>query len=287
MKNKIPKREDVMNEYLHYFYTSNKKSIRATRDYLVSLNIKIENLMVDVDYSQDVIKELVKELKNTEYKMTKAQMEDYIKKVIRKPEIANPVRAMRVMKPLKNGLGITKGSLRQMMFGCGTCPHFKRMSCPHGGKHPEGGCAKRYLMYDQYISVCRGPIIPQMEEHLGELKLRAFEIAEVDAQSFTKNKDGSINNIKIPRPSGEWFAIQKLILELEDKIQKAKYGTKIKVEKEITVKDITRKFYQTNSQDIDADKIIDAEFEDLKKGDASGNESRGYASTSSQGNNNQ
>ena len=280
MKNKIPEREDVINEYLHYFYNSNSKRIRAARDYLTSLGIKIEDLMIDLDYSSDIIKKLADELKSSDYKMTKAQLEDYVKKVIRKPEMANPVRAMKVMKRLKNGLGVPKGSIRQMMFGCATCPHYKRMSCPHGGKHPEGGCRKRYLMYDMYISTCRGPIIPQMEEHLGELRVKSLEIAEADANLIFKDKAG---NTIIGKPSFEWFTVQKLILELEDKIQKAKYGTKIKVEKEITVKDITRQFYRTNSQDIDPNKIIDAEYEELKKGEHNADGTRGNASETSEG----
>jgi len=155
------------------------------------------------------------------------------------------------------------------------------MSCPHGGKHPEGGCQKRYMMYDQYISTCRGPIIPQMEEHLGELKVKALEIAQADADTVLIDK--KTNQTIIGKPSFEWFAIQKLVLELEDKIQKAKYGTKIKVEKEITVKDITRQFYRTNSQDIDPNKIIDAEFEELKKGEPNEDGTRGNASETSEG----
>ena len=90
-----------------------------------------------------------------------------------------------------------------------------------------------------------------MEAHIAELKLKSMELGQELA-----NKGLSV--------SPEWIALNRLIADIQDRHHKAIHGSKLKIEKDITVKDVRNAFMRSGSDSESPSEIIDAEFEELR-----------------------
>lgn len=140
----------------------------------------------------------------------------------------NNVQMKKIVTNFKNGTNIKKGSVMQVLYGCDTCPYQNSDACQFGGKHTNGGCAERYQKIAFFLKKGLGDRIPLIQEQLSELKFEAHNVKIRDMREF-----GVVSN--------KWIILQKIIGDLEAKLQKAEEGTTIHIERDITYKDIRKK----------------------------------------------
>lgn len=143
----------------------------------------------------------------------------------------NNVQKKKIVSNFKDGTTIKKGSTMQVLYGCDTCPYQKeefRDRCPHNGRHANGGCGERYRKIAFYLKQGLGDRIPLMEEEIAELKFEAHNLKIRDMSQY-----GVISN--------KWIILKKIIGDLEVRLQRAVAGTTIRIEKDVTYKDIRKK----------------------------------------------
>jgi hypothetical protein len=153
----------------------------------------------------------------------------------------NNIQMKKLVTNFKDGTTIKKGSVMQVLYGCDTCPNVGKATCIHGGRHTNGGCADRYQKIAYFLQKGLGDRIPHIEELLSELKFEAHNLKIRDMEEF-----GVISN--------KWIILQKIIGDLEAKLQKAESGTTIHIERDITYKDIRKKIIH----------VIDAKGEQIE-----------------------
>jgi len=238
--------EDVRKKQLDFFNNSNSKSIARAKKYLESKGLTIEELMRTVENSEDLDK-ILEVIKGKDFTACKAEITRYLKSMT---ATGLPVATQAGhFAGFKNGFYVKKGSIPQMMFGCGTCPKFRRETCPHGGEHTNGGCSDRYMFFAENLKTYRGAVVPKMQEFLAELALKINDVSQRDS-------------LKGDAVSKDYLALMKLIGEGMERLHKAQHGSKITVKKEITVKDIRRKFFEEGCEVVDVDAMIDEEMKE-------------------------
>lgn len=134
----------------------------------------------------------------------------------------------RSMIRFKEGFYVQKGSFMQTYYGCNTCPFKERCS---KYPHANGGCADRYKFIADYLKRWKGDSIPLMEELAVVNELVATEQYEKDIK-------------KTGEPSMMYVALRKLANDFHVHTQKQKLGSKVKIEKELTFKDVRDKIFE-------------------------------------------
>lgn len=97
-----------------------------------------------------------------------------------------------------------------------------------------------------------------------EITIKAMKSQIVELQQKADEVLADLTN-KGKTVSKEWIDLQKLIMTMTEKLHKAMYGHRSKIEKTVTVKDIRKAFYDAGSEAVSSKELIDAEVQNIKK----------------------
>lgn len=122
----------------------------------------------------------------------------------------HPKSLQRKMRSAKDGM---RGQFLVGAYGCGACSLKE-----HCSEYPasKGICTVRAKMYVEYLKAGRGEIVPIMTDTLAKLSI------ERDIEQTKGIEQGKLTE--------EFFKLSHLCIKLQEKIQNATIGSKIKVE---------------------------------------------------------